>query len=85
MLHAQIDRELHRLLQAVGRKPRGMQRREPVAVEPFLHAGNALIVDIDQTDQVRDFRAVRIDALVLVEEADARNAELVDVLLLLAA
>ena len=83
MLHAQIDRELHRLLQPVGREPCGMQRRQPIAVEPLLDAGDALVVDIDEADQVRDLGAVRIDALVLVEEADARNAEPVDFLLLL--
>ena len=76
MLHAQVDGELHRLLQPVGRKPGRMQRREPVAVEPFLDAGDALVVDIDEPDQVRDLGAVRIGALVFVEEADARNAEL---------
>ena len=54
MLHAQVDRELHRFLQAVGRKPRGMQRREPVAVEPLLDAGDALVVDVDEADHVRD-------------------------------
>ena len=85
MLHAQVDRELDRLLQPVGREPGRVQRREPVAVEPFLDAGDALVVDIDEADQVRDLGAVRIDALVLVEEADARNAEPVDLLLLLRA
>ena len=83
MLHAQVDRELHRLLQPVGRKPCGMQRREPVAVEPLLDAGDALVVDVDEADQVRDLGAVRIGALVLGEKAETRKAELVDFLLLL--
>src|SRR5437773_5634836 len=52
-----------------------MQRREAAAVEPPLHAGDALVIDIHVTYQVRDLGAVRIGALVLVEEADARNAE----------
>jgi hypothetical protein len=85
VLHAQVDRELHRLLQAVGRKPDRVQRGEPVAVEPLLDAGDALIVDVDEADQVRDLGAVGIGALVLVEKADARNAEPVDLLLLLRA
>ena len=83
VLHAQIDRELDRLLQPVGGEPRHVQRGKPAAVEPFLDAGDALVVDVDVADQVRDLGAVRIDALVLGEEADARQAEPVDFLLLL--
>ena len=74
-----------RLLQPVGGKPRHVQRGEPLPVEPFLDAGDALVVDVDVADHVRDRRAVRIDALVLGQEADAGNAEPVDLLLLLAA
>ena len=62
----------------VGGKAREMQRLQAVAVEPFLDAGDALVVDVDVADQVRHLGAVRIDALVLGEEADARQAELVD-------
>ena len=83
MLHAQVDRKLYRLLQPVGGKTGQVQIGKPVAVEPFLDAGDALVVDVDVADQVRDFGAVRIDALVLGEEAHARQAELVDFLLLL--
>ncbi len=60
-----------------------MKRRKAVAVEPLLDAGDALIVHVHEADQVRDLRAVRIGALVLVQEADARQAEPVDFLLLL--
>ncbi len=56
---------------------------EAVAVDPLLDAGDALIVDVDVADHVRDLGAVRIDALVLGEEADARQAEPVDLLALL--
>ena len=63
--------------------PAACSAARPDAVEPLLHAGDALVVDIHQADQVRDLGAIRIDALVLVEKADPRNAELVDVLLLL--
>ena len=59
-----------------------MQRGEALVVEPFLDAGDALVVDIDVAEQMRDFGAVRIIALVLVEEADARQALVIDLALL---
>ena len=65
VLDAQVDGELDRLLQPVGGEPGQMQVGEPAAVEPFLDAGDALVVDVDVADQVRDLVAVRIDALVL--------------------
>ena len=83
MLDAQIDRQFHRLLQPVGGKAGAMQIGQTVIVEPLLHPGDALVVDIDQADQMRDLGAGRIDALVLAQEADAGNAEAMDVLLLL--
>ena len=83
VLDPQIDCELYRLLQPVGREPGGVERREPIAVDPFLHSGDALIIDIHQADQMRDLGAVGINALVLVEKADARNAEPINILLLL--
>ena len=55
VLHAQIDRELHRLLQPVGGEPRHVQSRKAAAVEPFLDPGDALIVDIDVAEHMRDF------------------------------
>src|SRR5258705_12272649 len=60
-----------------------MQVGKAVIVEPFLHPGDALVVDVDQADQVRDFVAGGVNALVLAQEADAGNAEPVDLLLLL--
>ena len=83
MLHAQIDGELDRSLQPVGGKPRHMQRGEAMPVEPLLHAGDALVVDIDVAEKVRNLGAVRIVAFVLVQEADARQALTVDLALLL--
>ena len=50
-LHAQIERELDRPLQPVGGKPRHVQRGEPLPVQPFLDAGDALVVDIDVADR----------------------------------
>ncbi len=83
VLDAQVDGELDRLLQPVGGKARQMEIGEPAAVEPFLNAGNALVVDIDVPDDVRDLGAVGIDAFVLGQKADAGNAEPVDLLTLL--
>ncbi len=83
VLHAQIERELHRPLQPVGGEPGHVQRGEPLPVQPLLDAGDALVVDIDEADVVRHDRAVGIDTLVLGEEADAGNAEPVNFLLLL--
>ena len=83
VLDAQIDRQFDRPLQPVGGKAGAMQIGQTVVVEPFLHPGDALVVDIDQADQMRDFGAGRIDPLVLAQEADAGNAEAVNVLLLL--
>ena len=59
-----------------------MQRGKPVPVEPFLHACNALIVDIDMSDQMGNFRAVGVCALVLAEETDAGQPHAIDVALL---
>ena len=42
-----------------------------------------MVVDVDQTDQMRDFVAGGINALVLSQEADAGNAEAMNFLLLL--
>ncbi len=82
VLDPQVDRQFDRPLQPVGGEAGAMQIGETVVVEPFLHAGDALVVDVDQPDQMRDFGAVGIDPLVLAQEADAGNAELVNLLLL---
>ena len=60
----------------------GVKIGEPVVVDIFLDAGDALVVDVDEADDVRGGRAARIEAPVLGEEADAGNAERVDLLLL---
>ena len=54
MLHAQIDGKLHRRLQAVGGETRHVQRGKALVIEPFLDAGDALVVDIDVAEQMRD-------------------------------
>ena len=74
VLDAKIDRKLDRPLQALGGKPGHVQVGKPATVQPLLDAGDALIVDVDVTDDVRDLGAVRVDALVLRQEADAGNA-----------
>ena len=83
VLDPQVDRQFDRTLQAVGGKAGAMQIGKAVVVEPLLHPGDALVVDVDEADQMRDLVAGRIDALVLAQEADAGNAEAVDFLLLL--
>ena len=83
VLDAQVDRQLHRPLQPIGGEAGAVQVGQTVIVEPFLHPGDALVVDIDQADQMRDFGAGGIDPLVLAQEADTGNAEAVNVMLLL--
>ena len=51
VLHAQIEASCTGVLQAVGGEPGHVQRRQAVAVEPFLHAGDALVVDVDVADE----------------------------------
>ena len=82
MLDAQIDRELDRPLQPIGGEARAMQVGEAVGIEPLLDTGDALVVDVHEADQMRNIDAVGIDPLVLAQEADAGNAETMDVLLL---
>jgi hypothetical protein len=45
-----------------------------MAVDPLFHSGDALVVDIDMTQDVRSFIAARIVALVLRQESDAWQA-----------
>ncbi len=60
-----------------------MQGGQSLAVEPLLDSGNALVVDIDVTDEVRNFSAIRVIALVLVQKTDAWQALTVNLALLL--
>ena len=48
--------------QPVGGKARAVQISQTVIVQPFLHPGDALVVDVHETDQVRDFGAGRVTA-----------------------
>ena len=82
VLRAQIDGQIDRTLQLVGCKPRHVQRGEPLPVEPLLDAGDALVVDVHVADLVRNDRPVWIDALVLGQEADARDPEPMNLALL---
>ena len=52
-------------------------------VEALLDPGNAVIVGIDETDDLGKKRALRIDAAVLRHEPQRRHAQFHDVLLLL--
>ena len=83
VLDAQIDRQLDRLQVRGDRQARRLQVGQPLLVDVFLHAGDALVVDIGQTKDMRGGRAARIEAALLGAEADARHAERHDVGLLL--
>src|SRR5262249_61412235 len=78
----EIDRKLDRRLFAIGGEAYAMEVGKPAAIKPFFDPRDALVVDVDEADQVRDFRAVGIDALVLGQEPDARDAETMGLLLL---
>src|SRR5262249_4097808 len=82
VLYAQVDREVYGSLQLISGKSRHVQCGEPLAIQPFFNARDALIVDIDVTNLMRDDGAVRINAFVFGEEANTRNAEPVNLLLL---
>ena len=64
-------------LQILGHRQAGrLQVGKALLVDVFLHAGDALVVDVGQADDVRRGRAARIEAPLLGAEADAGNAEL---------
>src|SRR3981189_3238815 len=83
--HPQIARRRARLLLPVGGEAGPVQVRDPARVEPLLDARDALVVDVDVTEEMRDLRPVGKQALVLGQEADARNAQPMDLGLLLRA
>src|SRR3954453_16056138 len=60
-----------------------MQISKSIAIEPLLHARDALVIDVDQADQMRHFVAGRIDPLVLAQKADSGDAKPGNLLLLL--
>src|SRR4051794_20945294 len=76
VLNPQIERELDGLkVRRVGRKPRAGQVLQPLRVDMLLDARDADVVDAGEAENMRRRDAVRVDALVLGHEADARNAE----------
>ena len=60
----------------------GAQVGQALAIDIFLHARNALIVDIDETEDVRSGWATRIETALFRAEAYARHAERHDLALL---
>ena len=64
-------------------KPGDVGIGEALLVEIFFHAGDADVVVVDVADHMGADRAVGIDALVLGRKADAGQAEMKDLLLLL--
>ena len=73
VLDAQVDRQLDRLQVRRPRQARRLEVGEALLVDVFLHAGDALVVDVGQADDVRRGRAARIEAAFLGAEADARG------------
>ena len=65
VLDAEVDRQLDRLEVLAAREAGVVQIGEPVVVDIFLDAGDALVVDVDEADDVRGGRAARIEAAVL--------------------
>src|ERR1700730_3988081 len=82
MLDGEIQRQIHRLEGTPGREPCQMQVRETPRIDPALKPGDALIVDIDVTQDMRRLAAGWIDALALAHEANMRNAETMNFVLL---
>jgi hypothetical protein len=63
-------------------KARHVQVRKPASIQPFLDTRTPLVIDVDVTDKVRDFSAVRVNALVLRQEAHSWNPEAMNLLAL---
>ena len=82
-LYAQIDGKLHRLQRLVAGHAKRGQIGKALAVDVTFHAGNAAIVDIDVTDDMRSGRPAGIKAALFRAEADAWNAERQNLALLL--
>ena len=84
MRRLEVEGEPHRL-QAGGidSETRDMRIGQALLIEIFLHAGDADVILVDEPDHVRADRSVRINPLVLRQEADARQAEMKDFRLLL--
>ena len=79
MRHLQIEREAHRLQALrIDDEAGNVGIGQALLVEVFLHAGDADIVLVDETDHMGSNRPIGIDALVLGHEADARQAEVED-------
>ena len=82
MLDTKVDRELDRLQLGVDGKACVLKGHIALVVDIFLHAGNALIVDIDMAGDKAGGRTARIEASLFGPKADPGNAEIEDRLLL---
>ncbi len=80
MLNAQVDGELDRLLQPVAGEPRQVQISEPAASSHFSMPAMPWLSILTWPIRCETCGPVRIDALVLAQEADARDAEPVNLL-----
>ena len=72
-------------LQILGRQveAEAVEGGEALSVDIFLDAGDALVVDVGEAENMGGDRAVRVDAPVLRQEADAGQAETEDFVLFL--
>ena len=82
VLDAQVDRQVHRLQIGAAGQAGVLDRAIAAVVDILLHAGDALIVDVHMADDVGRGAAARIEAPLLGAEADAGDAERMDLLLL---
>ena len=83
-LRAQVDGELDRLQVGLLRdEAEIVQGLVALVVDVLLHTGDADIVEVGRADDVGGGDPVRIDALVVGQEADAGDAEAVNLRLLL--
>ena len=75
VLDVDIDRKLDGIEFLAAGKARRMEIGKPAVVDILLDARDPLVVDIDQTKNMRGGRTARIEAAVLGQEADAGDAE----------
>ncbi len=81
VLHPQVDGEIDRRQFVAARQADRLQQRHILGIHLLFDAGNALVVDVDRTEDVRGLRAARIEALALGDEIQPRNAKLEDLFL----
>src|SRR5690606_15046840 len=79
VLGAQVNRKAHRLERVGTGEPQSLEVGQTLVVDVFLDAGDALVVDVHQAQDVRGGRTAWIEAAFISAETKARNAEREDV------